>query len=128
MNKLVIALALTVIAAPAFAESLPAKTGVNSTLGLSSSTPDFGNSAAISDMFEIQSSELAVERTTGATKKFATGMVSAHKKTTAELKGLVAKGDVKVSPVSKLDDAHQEKLDRLKSLKGDDFAEQYRSD
>jgi putative membrane protein len=55
-------------------------------------------------------------------------MVSAHRKTSDELKGLVASGKVKEALPTKLDSAHQEKLDTLKGLKGADFTKQYRSD
>jgi putative membrane protein len=95
---------------------------------VSPSTPDFVQQVAISDMFEIQSSELAIQRADAATKAFAEQMISAHRKTSDELKGLVASGKVKETLPTKLDSAHQEKLDKLKGLHGVDFTKQYRSD
>ena len=95
---------------------------------VSPSTSDFVHQAALSDMFEIQSSELATQRADAATKAFAEKMVSAHRKTSEELKGLVASGKVKEALPTKLDSAHQEKLDKLKGLQGTDFTKQYRSD
>jgi predicted outer membrane protein len=92
------------------------KTGVSAVLGVSPSTPDFVQQAAISDMFEIQSSELATQRADAATKAFAEQMVSAHRKTSDELKGLVASGKVKETLPTKLDSAHQEKLDTSGSV------------
>lgn len=112
----------------AFAQSIGEKTGVSAVLGVSPSTSDFVQQAAISDMFEIQSSELAMQRGDAATKAFAEQMVSAHRKTSDELKGLVASGKVKEALPTKLDSAHQERLDTLKGLKGADFTKQYRSD
>lgn len=50
------------LAGPAFAELLTEKTGVNQMLDVSPSTSDFVNEAAISDMFEIQSSNLPSRR------------------------------------------------------------------
>lgn len=50
-------LSLTASAAPA--QSVGEKTGVNSTLGISPSTPDFVKQVAIGDMFEIESNKLA---------------------------------------------------------------------
>jgi putative membrane protein len=56
MKKMVfIAAACTLLAFPVFAETVGEKTGINSTLGISPTTKDFVQEAAISDMFEIQS-------------------------------------------------------------------------
>jgi putative membrane protein len=73
---------------PAFGQSVGEKTGVNSTLGITPKTVDFVDEAATSDMFEIQSSKLAAERTNGDVQTFAQQMISDHTKTTSELKGL----------------------------------------
>ena len=51
-----------VLAGPAVAETVGEKLGVNSLLGRSPTTQDFITEAAISDMFEIQSSKLAQEK------------------------------------------------------------------
>lgn len=114
------------LATPAMAETLGEKTGVNSTLGIAPTTADFVHEAAISDMFEVESSKLAEQQTTGPTKQFAEKMVTDHTKTTSELKPLAQQAKVDVP--AKLDDTHQKMLDKLKDLKGDDFAKQYHSD
>ena len=44
--------------------------------------------AAVSDMFEIQSSLLAIERADGPIKAFASRMITDHQKTSNELKAL----------------------------------------
>ena len=62
MKYLATSLALVLLATPAMAQSIGEKTGINSTLGISPATEDFVKQAAISDMFEIQSSKLAQER------------------------------------------------------------------
>ena len=59
MNRFVIAFACVLLAGPALAQSAGEKTGVNSVLGISPTTPDFVKEVATSDMFEIQSSKLA---------------------------------------------------------------------
>lgn len=112
--------------ATAQAETIGEKTGVNSTLGIAPTTADFVQEAAISDMFEIQSSKLAVERSTGPAKSFAERMVEDHTKTSAELKKLAAQAHQQVPTA--LDSSHQNMLDKLKGLKGDDFSKQYVSD
>lgn len=117
------------LAAAAQAESLTEKTEVNAALGVSPSTADFVNEAAISDMFEIQSSRLAEDRAHGsAASSFAAQMVKDHGKTSAELKAMVEKGAVKQQLPTALDKSHQKTLDDLKDAKGDDFLKMYADD
>ena len=56
MKYLAPCLALALLATPAMAQSIGEQTGMNSTLGISPAMEDFVKQAAISDMFEIQSS------------------------------------------------------------------------
>jgi putative membrane protein len=128
MRMLPVIAAILLFSGPTPAQPLGEKTGVNAAFGVSPSTPDFVQQVAISDMFEIQSSELAMQRDDATTKAFAEHMISAHRKTSDELKGLVASEKVKATLPTKLDSAHQEKLDKLKGLHGTDFIKQYRSD
>jgi putative membrane protein len=125
MKYLAAGLALVLLATPALAQSIGEKTGVKSTLGITPTTTDFVKLAAITDMFEIQSSELALERGNAAEKRFAEAMISDHKKTSDELKAMVSSGDVKVELPTVLDSVHQSKLDKLKSLEGADFSSRY---
>ncbi len=116
-------------AGSALAESVGEKTGINAAIGISPSTPDFVKEAAVSDMFEIQSSELAEQKATDqATKDFAAHMIKDHSKTTSDLKSFVQSGKVKADIPAELDSSHQSMLDKLKSLTGPDFTKQYRSD
>ena len=121
INILPITAALLFISGTAFAQSAGEQSGANAALGISPSTSDFVQQAAISDMFEIQSSELATKRTEGKTKAFAQRMVKDHKKTTEELKGLVHGKKVRATLPTKMDDTHQQMLDKLRGLKGADF-------
>jgi predicted outer membrane protein len=50
--------------------------------------------AATSDMFEIQSSQLAQERGNAAEKTFAATMIEDHQKTSDDLKSMISSGDV----------------------------------
>jgi putative membrane protein len=120
--------AVLVFTGPALAQSVGERTGASSILGLTPSTADFVTQVAVSDKFEIQSSELAIQRGDPTTKAFAQQMVSAHQKTSDQLKGLVASGKVKETLPTTLDDAHQKKLDELQGLQGADFTKQYRAD
>jgi putative membrane protein len=53
---------------------------VNSALGITPATADFVKEAATSDMFEIQSSQLAQERGNAAEKTFAATMIEDHQR------------------------------------------------
>ena len=70
MRRSIIALGCVLLAGPALAQSAGEKTGVNSVLGISPTTADFVKEAAISDMFEIQSSKLAQDKGNAAEKNF----------------------------------------------------------
>ncbi|GAC1617710.1 MAG: DUF4142 domain-containing protein [Bradyrhizobium sp.] len=120
-----IALGCLLFAAPALAQSAGEKTGVNSTLGISPTTPDFVKEVAISDMFEIESSKLAQQKGNAAEKTFASQMVTDHTKTSTELKGMVTGGKVKADLPTALDSSHQSKLDKLRGESGKDFSSDY---
>jgi putative membrane protein len=128
MKYLAAGLALVLLATPTLAQSVGEKTGVNSTLGISPTTADFVKEAAVSDMFEIQSSQLAQERGNASDKTFAQSMIKDHQKTSDALKAMVSSGDVKAELPTALDSAHQSKLDKLKSLKGAEFSSRYEND
>jgi putative membrane protein len=116
------------IAAPVYAQSMGEKTGVNSMLGVAPKTADFVKEAAISDMFEIDSSKLAQAQADAKTKIFAAKMITDHTETSTELKALVSSGKVKAELPASMDESHQKKLDKLKGLKTADFDKQYDSD
>jgi hypothetical protein len=89
-------------------------------------TSDFVDEAATSDMFEIQSSKLAAERTKGDVQAFARQMVSDHTKTTSELKELAPNAEVQLP--GEMTSSQQRMIDKLKGLEGDDFVKQYMDD
>jgi putative membrane protein len=128
MNRSIVTLVIFALASPAAAQSMSEKMGVNSALGIAPKTDDFVKEAAISDMFEIQSSQLAQSKGDDQTKAFAAQMITAHQKTTEELKGLIDSGKVKEAPPTQMDSAHQKMLDKLQKLNGADFDKQYDSD
>ena len=128
MRYIASGLALVLLATPTLAQSIGEKTGMNSTLGISPTTADFVKEAATSDMFEIQSSQLAQERGNAAEKTFAATIIKDHQKTSDDLKSMTSSGDVKAELPSGLDSSHQSEIDKLKSLKGTDFSSRYDSD
>ena len=125
MRKYVLMAAALLVASPAVAQSLSEKSGVNSALGVSPSTNDFAKQVAVSDMFEIESSKLALERADTKSKSFAAKMVKDHSGTTAELKAIASRAKLELPTA--LDSAHQSKLDKLASLQGADFDKEYDS-
>jgi putative membrane protein len=113
-----------VLSGLALAQSLGEKSGVNATFGITPSTSDFVREAAIGDIFEIESSKLAVEKADQATKDFATQMIADHTKTSKELQSIVA-SDPNVPIPDALDGGHQSELDKLRTLNGGDFIKSY---
>jgi putative membrane protein len=122
MKRSIIVLGCVLLAGPALAQSVGEKTGVNSTLGIAPTTADFVKEVAISDMFEIQSSQLAENKGNAQEKSFASQMITDHTKTSTELKSLVSSGKVQAELPSALDSSHQSKLDKLKGESGKDFS------
>jgi putative membrane protein len=116
------------LATPAFAQSVGGKAGVDSLVGAAPSTSDFVTEAAQSDMFEIQSSQLAAEKGSAAVKVFATQMITDHTKTSAQVKDMVHGGVVKANLPSAMSGSQESMLVKLKGLSGDDFDKQYGSD
>jgi putative membrane protein len=113
-TDLAIATTCLLIALPAMAQS-PAPR-----------TQEFVNKVAVSDMFEIQSSRLALtEKPDKDTKPFAQRMVKDHQKTTAELKKLVDSGKVQAKLPTALDSDYQNMLDELKAKTGKEFDQSY---
>jgi putative membrane protein len=90
--------------------------------------PNFVTLVAGSDMFEVQSSKIALQRSTdAAVKRFAQMMIEAHTKTTATLKGLIADQN-NLSPPTALPSGLQGKLDNLGSVSPADFDKAYLDD
>ncbi|MCG4255294.1 DUF4142 domain-containing protein [Acetobacter senegalensis] len=111
---------------PALAQSLPERTGVNSMMGIAPKTDDFIQSVSWSDLFEIQSSQMALSDP--SLKTFASRMIADHQKTSAELKQLLSVNNMAATPPASVDDTHKRKLDTLHGLHGDSFIRQYRKD
>ncbi|MDR6759507.1 putative membrane protein [Mycoplana sp. BE70] len=128
MKTITLTFAVMIVATSALAQSTTEKTGINSLLGVAPKTDDFVKEASMSDVFEITSSQLAIERADAATKSFAQQMVQDHQKTTNELKQLVNAGKVEATPADTMSDAQQSTLKKLQGLQGDGFTKQYQED
>ncbi len=88
--------------------------------------PDFVAKAGAGDMFEIETSRLALKRSTNPqVKKFAQSMIDAHTKTTAELKKAIAASGRTLSPPAVLPDDLRGKVDDLGKVDAKDFDRKY---
>jgi putative membrane protein len=89
------------------------------------STADFVKTAAISGMFEIQSSELALRKKVSADRPFAQRMIKDHGRADAQLKALVRHDHIKAEIPTKLDAEHQKMIDQLRGESGAQFQKDY---
>jgi putative membrane protein len=117
MKQVILAAALVAIALPAYSQT-----------SQNQSTQQFVEKAAISDMFEIQSSKLAMEKSNNNDiKQFARMMVDDHTKVSEEMKSIAQKVQGVQVP-TQMDAEHQKKLDQLRSASGAQFDQRYRGD
>jgi putative membrane protein len=121
-----LAVATLLVSGPVYAQSLGEQTGVNSALGIAPKTPDFVSEAAQGDMFEIASSEAAVQKGSDRVKSFASRMVDDHKKTSAALKILAPAAGANLP--SEMTASQKKDLDKLGGLQGQYFDHQYMDD
>jgi putative membrane protein len=92
----------------------------------STSTPDFVQKAAMSDMYEIEAGKIASQKgQSDSVKNFGQMMVDAHSKTTEELKDLLQSENIKVDLPTKLDSNHQKLIDDLNGASNADFDKTY---
>lgn len=96
----------------------------NSTSDDKEDDAEFMMKAAASGMFELQASELALQKATSqSVKEFAKKMKDDHTKANSELKALAAKKNITL-PTS-LDKEHLDKIEDLREETGTDFDSEY---
>ena len=93
----------------------------------SQASVDYIQKAAIGDLFEIQSSELALKQADSpAVKAFAQQMITDHATSAKALESAVKSASLQATQIpNKLDPAHQAKLDDLRKVTGRDFDSVY---
>ena len=129
MKQLLSAAAIALLlGGAAHAQSMGEKTGVNAMVGKAPTTQDFVTEAGTSDMFEVQSNQLAQQKGGEKEKIFAAKMVADHTKTTADMKAMLSDGKVKATAPTGMTSSQQSMLDKLKGLNGGDFNKQFWSD
>jgi putative membrane protein len=93
---------------------------------LANSVEAFVTNAAIGDMYEIESSKIAAEKSKSpAVKAFAAMMIKDHTGTTAKLKGAIASENLSVALPATPDDRRAGLLANLRSASADDFDKVY---
>jgi len=93
----------------------------------SAATRQFVEKVAISDMFELQSNKMALDKSKDdAVQRFARQMVDDHTKTSSELKSM-AQQIQGIKLPDQMDKQHQQKLEQLKSADGRQFYQLYRT-
>ncbi|MGX5722354.1 DUF4142 domain-containing protein [Shinella zoogloeoides] len=128
MRPYILAFLLSAAVTPAGAQSTAEQIGANSAFGIPPKTEDFVRLAAQSDLFEIESSRLAVERSDGPVKTFAEKMIQDHEKTSAELKQSLQDAKLDIAPPTAMSDDQKESLEGLRKLQGAEFSEDYIDD
>ncbi|WP_109073459.1 MULTISPECIES: DUF4142 domain-containing protein [unclassified Azospirillum] len=118
--------ALVLFAAPALSlAQTPTPTAKVTEKGqLAQQDMNFATKAAMSDMFEIQAGKLAQDQAKDKdVKQFGSHMVSDHTKTSDAMKEMAQKKSMTLP--TKLDSEHQQKLDKLRGMKGEQFDSAY---
>ncbi|MCF8503723.1 MAG: DUF4142 domain-containing protein [Caulobacter sp.] len=88
--------------------------------------PDFVSKAAISDMYEIESGKLALERATNPeVKAFAQMMVDMHTRTTEDLKTAINASGLILTLPAALPEDKMKSLADLRAAKAEDFDKAY---
>ena len=97
-----------------------------SAMPMTSPAQTFANTAAASDMFEVESSKLALSKSSSASvKTFADMMVKAHTESTEKLKAAASSVTPPIVPNATLSAEQQATLDNLKSASGSAFDTAY---
>lgn len=90
------------------------------------SAQDFAQSAAMSDMYEIQAANIAAKKVkTGPAREFANMMIADHSKSAKALKDTIAASGQTLAMPAKLGAEHQSLIDALGRLDGENFEREY---
>jgi putative membrane protein len=128
MKSIILAAALSVFATTAMAQS--GSTAMQNQQGqkVSSATQQFVQKAAISDLFEIQSGQMAQQKATNDDyRQFGQMVNDDHSKTSQQIKSM-AQNMPGVQLPTAPDSAHKQKLDKLQTLNGAQFEDQFKKD
>lgn len=87
---------------------------------------DFVQKASVANLFEIQTSELALQRSQNAeVRGLAQAMIADHTKAGADLQAALTAAKSTLAPATALDEAHQKKYEELANAKPEEFDDKY---
>jgi putative membrane protein len=90
------------------------------------SDSDYVKKTAMSDMIEIQSSELALKKSSNPViRSFAERMIKDHTASTKELTRLVQESNLNLAPPTTLDETHKTMLQKLQNASSAEFDRAY---
>lgn len=93
---------------------------------LNSETREYVQNAAMTDLFEVEASRLALQRSSSPeVKRVAQQMIDAHTMMSDELKSRLVRAGVIVETPTMLDPEHREKLDQLRAASNREFDQRY---
>lgn len=93
---------------------------------MANSADAYVTNAAMSDMYEIESSRLALEKAKSPEiKKYAQQMIDDHTATSTQMKSLLPKTGLKMTPPTTLDDRRRGMIDNLRAASADAFDRTY---
>lgn len=94
---------------------------------MATDTDDFVKKAAIANMFEIETSKVALTRSTSAdVKAYAQMIIDEHTKAAADFKAAATTGGIAEAVIpTALDEKHAKKLAKLNEEDADDFDDEY---
>jgi putative membrane protein len=128
MKSLILAAAFSVAATAALAQSSMAPAQSQQGQKVSSATQQFVQKAAITDMFEIKAGDLVQQKAqSNDYKQFGQMIKTDHTKTSDQVKSM-AKNMPGLQLPTDLDSAHKSKFDKLQSLSGAQFEDQFKKD
>ena len=134
MSKITLVLAVAAILAATISTPVSAQTQRNTKHGAvpaavqmrGLSADRYVQKSAMSDLFEVESSKLALQRSQNAeVKDFAQRMISDHTKSTQKLEGLLQSASLATAPPTELDRAHQRMLQKLQNAPAAQFDRLY---
>jgi len=125
MKRYMIVAALAALSVtPAAAQNNASQPAAQTQAAAVTSAQQFTDVAAVSNLFEIESSKIALEKATSPqVKEFAQRMIDDHTKAGDELKAAADAQGIKVP--TELDDKHKQLLDQLNAAAGADFDSAY---
>lgn len=110
---------------PTYSQSFSERIGIDSLFGISPSTDDFVIQVVLGELFEEELNKLAEQKGDDKTKAFAAEILKDHRQTSIQIRTLVKGGAVKAPYPTALDGVRRAELERLQTLTGLEFNNQF---